>query len=77
MRYIWLALGFLVAIISVLVGLRLGFSRENTAILAIVAMSLTQYPFLKRWMPKMKFLYWAFTNAIGAAVFWLLFLVFR
>jgi hypothetical protein len=67
----------MVAIISVLVGLRLGFSRENTFILATVAMSLTLFPFLKRWMPKMKFLYWALTVAIGAVVSWLLFLVFR
>jgi hypothetical protein len=76
-RYIWLVLAFMVAIISVLVGLRLGFSRENTVILAIVATSLTLFPFLKRWMPKMKFLYWAFTVAIGAVVSWLLFVVFR
>ena len=77
MRYIWLALAFLVAIIGILVGLRLGFSKETTSVLATVPVLLTLYPFLKRWMPKMKFLYWALTVAIGAVVSWLLFLVFR
>ena len=76
MRYVWLALAFLVTVVGVLVGRLLGLSGEATVVLATVPMFLTLFPFLKPWMPKLSFAYWALTIAIGAAVSWLLFVAF-
>ena len=76
MRYLWLALAFLVAVGGVLAGLRLGLSREATVTLTLIPMFLVMFPFMKQWMPKAKFAHWALLVVIGAAVTWLLFLVF-
>ncbi len=76
MRYVWLVLAFLVAVIGVLVGRLLGLSREVTVSLASIPMFLVMFPFMKPWMPKMKFAYWALAIAIGEVVSWLLFLAF-
>jgi len=75
-RYIWLVLALLVAVMGVLVGRLLGLSLETTSILAAIPMFLMLFPFLKPWMPKLKFAHWALSIAIGGAVSWLLYLAF-
>jgi len=74
MRYIWLALAFLVAMGAVLVCRRLGFSQEAIATLAGIPTLLVLFPFVKRWMPKTKFAYWAIGVVFAAGVSWLLYL---
>lgn len=76
MRYVWLALAFLVAVIGVLVGRLLSLSPPTTVTLAAVSSSLVSFPFMRRWMPKVTFSLWAIATAIGAAVAWLLYLGF-
>ena len=74
MRYLWLALTFLVAMVAVVVCRRLGFSQETTAILAAIPTLLVLFPFVKRWTPKTKFAYWAIGVVFAAGVSWLLYL---
>jgi len=74
MRYVWLALAFLVAMAAVLVCRQLGFSQETTATLAAIPTLLVLFPFVKRWMPKTNFAYWAIGVVFAAGVSWLLYL---
>lgn len=76
MRYVWLALAFLVAVVGVFVGRALSLSRPASATLTGFLTILAMFPFMKRWMPKTTFVNWAITTAIGAAVAWLLYLGF-
>lgn len=76
MRYVWLALALLVGVVGVLCGRLLGLSRDATATLAVVSTFLALFPFMKPWMPKMKFAYWALAAAISTAVAWLFYLGF-
>ena len=76
MRYFWLALAFLVAVVGVFVGRGFSLSRPATAFLAGVATILALFPFMKRWMPKTTFVQHAIATAIGAVVAWLLYLGF-
>jgi hypothetical protein len=76
MRYVWLVLCFLVAVISVFIGRSLGLSPAANVALTGIATSLAMFPFMKRWMPKTSFGLWALATAIGAAVGWLLYLGF-
>ena len=74
MRYVWLALAFLVAMVAVVICSRLGFSPETTATLAAIPTLLVLFPFVKRWMPKTNFAYWAIGVVFAAGVSWLLYL---
>ena len=74
MRYVWLVLTFLVAMVAVVVCRRLGFSQETTATLAAIPTLLVLFPFVKRWMPKTNFAYWAIGVVFAAGVSWLLYL---
>ena len=74
MRYVWLVLAFLVAMVAVVICRRLGFSQERTAILAAIPTLLVLFPFVKRWMPKTNFAYWAIGVVFAAGVSWLLYL---
>ena len=76
MRYVWLGLAFLVAVIGVFVGRLLRLSPPATVALAGIATSLAMFPFMKRWMPKTTFVLWTIATAIAAAVGWLLYLGF-
>ena len=76
MRYVWLVLAFLVAVISVFVGRLLRLPPPATAALAGVATSLAMFPFMKRWMPKTTFVHWAIATAIAAVFGWLLYIGF-
>ncbi|MDX6446106.1 MAG: hypothetical protein QOH71_3180 [Blastocatellia bacterium] len=77
MRYLWLVLAFVVALVSVLVGRSLRLSREATATAAIVPMWLAMFPFMKQYAPKLKFSVWALIAVVSAAVAGVLFYVFR
>ena len=74
MRYVWLALAFLVAMVAVIICRRFGFSQETTATLAGIPTLLLLFPFVKRWMPKTKFAYWAIGVVFAACISWLLYL---
>ena len=74
MRYLWLALAFLVGMVAVIICRRLGFSQETTATLAGIPTLLLLFPFVKRWMPKTNFAYWAIGVGFAAGVSWLLYL---
>ena len=76
MRYLWLALAFLVAVASVLAGQLLGLSREATATLGTALTGFALFPFLKALTPKLSFLVWVIAVALGTAVTWLLYLGF-
>ncbi len=76
MRYVWLVLAFMVALISVFVGRLLRLSPAVAVGLTAVTSSLVMFPFVKRWMPKTSFTAWAIGTVIGAAIAWLLYLGF-
>ena len=77
MRYLWLALALLVAIVGVLVGRLLGLSRDAMVTTAMALTFLTLFPFVKQFAPKLRFPVWVFADVIGAAVAWMLFWVLR
>ena len=76
MRYVWLVLAFLVAVIGVFVGRLLRLSPPASVTLTAVLTILAMFPFMKPWMPKAKFANWAITTGLGAVVAWLLYLGF-
>ena len=77
MRYLWLGLALVIALVSVLVGRFLGFSRDAIALITLVLTWLVLFPFVKPYAPKLKFSVWALTAVIGAAVGGGLFYAFR
>jgi uncharacterized membrane protein required for colicin V production len=77
MRYLWLGLTLVVAVVSVLVGRSLGLSREATAILGTALTGFALFPFMKQYAPKLRFSVWVLTTVISAAVAGALFFVFR
>jgi hypothetical protein len=77
MRYLWLGLALLVAIVVVLVGRFLKLSQEATAVIALAPTFLTLFPFVKQFAPKLRFSVWVIADVIGAAVAWMLFWVLR
>lgn len=76
MRYVWLVIALLVAVVSTLVGRALELTPVITVGLTAVTTSLSTFPFLRRWMPKTSFAAWAIGTVIGAGVSWLLYLGF-
>ena len=76
MRYVWLVIAFLVAIVSVFAGRVLGFSAVVTVGLTAITTSLAIFPFARRWMPRTSFTACAIGTVIGAGVSWLLYLGF-
>jgi uncharacterized membrane protein len=77
MRYVWLVIAFLVAVIGVFVGRFLGLSRDATVTTTMALIFLTLYPFVKQFAPKLRFSVWVIADVIGAAVAWMLFWVLR
>ena len=77
MRYLWLGLALLVAIVVVLVGRFLKLSQEATAVIALAPTFLALFPFVKQFAPKLRFSVWVIADVIGAAVAWMLFWVLR
>lgn len=77
MRYLWLVLALLVAIVGVLVGRLLGLSRDATVTTAMALTFLLLFPFVKQFAPKLRFPVWVIADVIGAAVAWMLFSVLR
>ena len=76
MRYLWLALAFLVGIASVLLGSFLGLSRDVTTTTAMALTFLMLFPFVKQFAPKLRFSVWVIAAVISTVVAWLLSLGF-
>lgn len=76
MRYVWLVIAFLVAVVSVFAGRVLRLSPVATVGLAWLTSSLAMFPFMKRWMRKTSFGLWSIGTVIGLVVAWLLYLGF-
>jgi hypothetical protein len=77
LRYLWLALAFLLLLIGCAVGRLLKLPPPAAQAVATVPFFLALFPFIKRWMPKAKFAYWVTAAAISTAVGWLLYLAVR
>jgi uncharacterized membrane protein required for colicin V production len=76
MRYLWLAVMFLVAVAGVFGGHFLGLSRDATAILTMIPAFLALFPFAKQFAPKLRFSVWVIADLMGAMVAWLLYRAF-
>ena len=76
MRYVWLVIALLVAVVSALVCRALRITPVIAVGLTAIATSLAIFPFARRWMPKTSFAAWAIGTVIGAGVSWLLYLGF-
>lgn len=77
MRYLWLVLVLVVAIVSVLVGRLLGLSRDAIAAISFIPTTLVLFPFMKQYAPKLTFPVWVLSTVIGGAVAGVLFYAFR
>lgn len=73
MRYLWLAFAILVALIGAAVGRLLKLPQPAALTVIMVAMFLTLFPFMKRWMPKASFVSWVIAAVISTIVGWLLY----
>lgn len=76
MRYLWLGLAIVAAVVGVVIGRVLNLSPPVTVTLAAVPAFLVLFPFMKPWMPKAKFAFWLIAAVISTAVAWLLYLGF-
>jgi hypothetical protein len=76
MRYLWLVLATLLLLIGFAVGRLLELSQPAAYTVAWVPSFLALFPFMKRWMPKVKFAYWVMAAAISTVVSWLLYFGF-
>lgn len=73
MQYVWLALALLALVVGITVGRVVGFSPLVTATLAGGAAFVSLFPFMRRWMPRGKFAYWAAAAVIAIGIAWLLY----
>jgi predicted branched-subunit amino acid permease len=73
MRYLWLAIAFVVGAIGILIGRVFKLSQPVTLTVSMVAMFLCLFKVLA---PKSRFSLWALTAVIGAAVAWVLMFAF-
>lgn len=76
MRYLWLVFAILLLVIGLAVGRLLKLPQPVAQIVSTVPFFLAMFPFMKRWMPKAKFAYWAMAAAISTVVSWLLYFGF-
>lgn len=76
MRYLWLALAIALAFSGLAVARLLKLSQPAAYAVMWVPMFLALFPFMKPWMPKAKFSYWAMAAAISTVVSWLLYFGF-
>jgi hypothetical protein len=64
-RFLWLALAIVAGVIGLAVGSALHLSKNVDAGLGALAIFVASFPFMKPWMPQVKFRSWL----IGATVF--------
>ena len=77
MRYLWLAFAILVALIGAAVGRLLKLPQLAALPVIMVPMFLALFPFMKRWMPKARFVSWVLVAVISTVVGWLLYVGLR
>ena len=77
MRYLWLAFAVLVALIGAAVGRLLKLPQPAAQAVIMVPMFLALFPFMKRWMPKVRFVSWVLVAVISTVVGWLLYVALR